>query len=168
MALVEKLLEWVEKPIVLLLWVGLLAAFAMMVHVGVDVFWRTALNSPFAGTTEIVAGWYMVAIAFLPWTWIARNDNHIVAGMFQRLGGPRFEFWLEVAVKIWTILFLYFFVWQTWIQAERQTRINEVWQAAGGFIPIWPARWLLPISGALMLVYLVLRVIRDVMRDFKR
>ena len=168
MAFVEKLLNWIEGPIGLLLWLGLLAALAMMVHVGVDVTGRTVFNHPFAGTTEIVAGWYMVAIAFAPWAWIAKNNNHIVAGMFQRLGGPRFEFWLEVAVKIWTIAFLYIFIWQTWVQAERQTRVNEVWQAAGGFIPIWPARWILPVSAALMLVYLVLRVIRDVMRDFKR
>ena len=168
MAIVEKLLKWIEKPIEILLWFGILAAVAMMVHVGIDVTGRTVFNSPFAGTTEIVAGWYMVAIAFFPWAWIAKNDNHIVAGMFQRLGGPRFEFWLEVAVKIWTIAFLGIFVWQTWVQAARQTRIGEVWQAAGGFIPIWPARWILPISAAFMIVYLVLRVVRDVAGVLRR
>src|SRR6478609_7037079 len=99
MVLVENLLRWMEKPILLLLWVGLLASFAMMVHVGVDVFWRTALNNPFAGTTEIVAGWYMVAIAFLPWAWLETRNNHIVAGMFEQFGGPRFDFWLNVFVK---------------------------------------------------------------------
>jgi TRAP-type C4-dicarboxylate transport system permease small subunit len=163
---VEKLLKWLERPIELMLWVGILAAFVMMVHVVVDVTGRTVFNSPFAGTTEIVAGWYMVAIAFLPWAWIAKNDNHIVAGMFQHLGGPRFEFWLEVVVKIWTLAFLYVFVWQTWVQAVRQTASGEVWQAAGDFIPIWPARWILPIAGIMMMVYLVLRIVRDLLRDF--
>lgn len=157
-----------ERPIELLLWLGILAALAMMVHVGVDVTGRTVFNHPFAGTTEIVAGWYMVAIAFFPWVWIAKNDSHIVAGMFQRLGGPRFDFWLQIMVKLWTIVFLGIFVWQTWLQALRQTRFNEVWQAAGGFIPIWPARWILPVSAAFMAVYLVLRVVRDVASTFRR
>ncbi len=167
METIERLLRWVEKPIELMLWIALLAAVAMMFHVAADVTGRTVFNDPVQGTTEIVSGWYMVAIAFLPWAWIAKNDNHIVAGMFQHIGGPRFEFWLEVIVKIWTLVFLYVFVWQTWVQAGRQTRAGEVWQAAGFFIPVWPARWILPISGIAMMVYLVLRVIRDVMRRFQ-
>lgn len=168
LSVIERLLKSLEKPIEFMLWVGIVAAVAMMVHVAVDVTFRTVLNRPFAGTTEIVAGWYMVAIAFLPWAWLAKNESHIVAGMFQHLGGPRFEFWLEAGVKIFTIAFLCVFTWQTWLQALQQTRAGEVWEAAGGFIPIWPARWCLPLAGALMLVYLVLRVMRDVLRDIKR
>ncbi len=32
------------------------------------------------------------------------------------------------------------------------------------YIPVWPSRWVLPVSGGLMLLYLVLRVIRDIAR----
>jgi len=167
MRTVEKLLEWLEKPNAVLLWIGLLAGVAMMLHVAVDVTGRTVFNRPFAGTTEIVAGWYMIAIAFLPWAWIAERDNHIVAGMFEHIGGPRFSFWLEIAVKLFTIGFLYIFTWQTWVRALQQTRAGEVWEAAGGFIAIWPSRWVLPIAGASMGVYLVLRVIRDLGRYFR-
>ena len=50
----------------------------------------------------------------------------------------------------------------------RQTRAGEVWLAGTMYIPVWPSRWLLPLSGALMLIYLVLRVIRDVARGHAR
>ncbi len=163
MVVVDKLLKWFEYPINAMLWLAIIAAVAMMLHVSVDVTARF-FNHPFAGTTEVVAGWYMIAIAFLPWVWIARNDSHIVAGMFQHIGGPRFEYWLEIAVKIVTVLFLYIFTWQTYRRAVQQTFAGpqgEVWQVGGSFIPIWPARWLLPAAGLLMGVYLVLRIIRD-------
>ncbi|MCX7309942.1 MAG: TRAP transporter small permease [Afipia sp.] len=167
MALAEKLLGWLERPIQLMLWAGVLAAFAMMLHVAADVTGRTVFGSPLAGTTEIVASWYMVAISFLPWAWLSKNDNHIAAGMFQHLGGPRFDFWVEVAAKIWTLVFLCVFVWQTCVQAIRQTALGEVWQAAGNFILIWPTRWILPIAGIVMMLYLVLRIIRDLLHHFR-
>jgi TRAP-type C4-dicarboxylate transport system permease small subunit len=156
------MLKWLDAPIHLLLWIGLLAGFLMMAHTAVDVAGRTIFNHPFAGTTEIVAGWYMVAAAYLPWAFIARQDSHIVVDLFTRALPPTFRYVLDVGVKILTILWVGLFTWQTWIQAIYQTRLGEVWQAATKFILIWPSRWMLPISGGLMLIYLVLRVISDV------
>ena len=75
----ERMLNWLEAPIRLMLWASLLAGFLMMMHVTVDAAGRTLFNHPFAGTTEIVSAYYMVAVAYLPWAWIARNDQHIVA-----------------------------------------------------------------------------------------
>ena len=86
MAIVDRLLRWLEIPINLLLWVALIAGFLMMMHVGADVTGRTVFNRPLHGTTEIVSAWYMVAICYLPWAWIERRDNHIVAGMFENIG----------------------------------------------------------------------------------
>jgi hypothetical protein len=30
------------------------------------------------------------------------------------------------------------------------------------YIPAWPSRWVLPVSGGLMVIYLVLRIVRDI------
>src|SRR5262249_3840738 len=113
-------------------------------------------------------GWYMVAIAFMPWAWLESRNNHIVAGMFEQFGGPRFNFWLNVFVKISTLLFMGLFVWQTWVAALAQTRAGEVWEAAGDFIPIWPSRWVLPISGGLMVLHMGLRLIVDLVDNRPR
>ena len=48
------------------------------------------------------------------------------------------------------LVYVSVFAWQTGIRAVQQTRAGEVWEAAGGFIPVWPSRWLLPIAARLM------------------
>jgi TRAP-type C4-dicarboxylate transport system permease small subunit len=158
----RRILRRLERLADVFLWLSIVAGIAMMLHVVADVTGRYFFNRPYAGTTEIVSGWYMVAVAFLPWAWIARHDQHIVAGMFQQLGSPRVEHWLEIACKIVTAVFIALFVWQTMREAIAQTRAGEVLQAANMYVPIWPSRWLLPASGALMVAYLALRVIHDV------
>jgi TRAP-type C4-dicarboxylate transport system permease small subunit len=167
MAIIERLMRWLEIPINLLLWIALIAGFLMMVHVGADVTGRAFFNNPLQGTTEIVSGWYMVAICYLPWAWLTRHDNHIVAGVFERIGTARFGFWVEVWVKVVMLVYVSVFGWQTSLRAVQQTRAGEVWEAAGGFIPVWPSRWLLPLAALLMGIYLVLRILRDVGRGFR-
>ena len=166
MRLIDRLLRWLEVPINLLLWLALIAGFLMMMHVGIHVTAR-GLRQPLMGTDEIVAGWYMVAVCYLPWAWLTRHDNHIVAGVFERIGTAWFGYWLEVAVKIFLLVYVSVFAWQTWIRAVQQTRAGEVWEAAGGFIPIWPSRWVLPIGAGLMGIYLVLRIARDIGRGYR-
>ena len=168
MGAIRALLRWLEVPINLMLWLGLAAGLLMMLHVGADVTGRTVFNRPLQGTTEIVGGWYMVAIAFMPWAWLESRNNHIVAGMFEQFGAPKFNFWLNVFVKIVTLLFLVVFVWQTWVAAVMQTRAGEVWEAAGDFIPVWPSRWVLPISGILMGLHMVLRLVADLVDNRPR
>ena len=75
----DRLLTWLQRPIDLLLWLSLVAGFLMMAHVTVDVAGRYLLNRPLEGTTEIVAAYYMVAVAYCPWAFIASRDRHIVA-----------------------------------------------------------------------------------------
>ncbi len=144
------------------LWLSVAAGIAMMLHVVADFTGLFYFIRPFSLTSEIFCGWYMVAVAFLPWAWIARHDQHIVAGMFQQLGSRRVEHWLEIACKIVTVVFIALFVWQTTREAIAQTRAGEVLQAANMYVPIWPSRWLLPASGALMVAYLALRILHDI------
>jgi len=164
----ERLLGWLRKPIDLLFWLSLVAGFLMMVHVTIDVTGRYVLNRPLEGTTEIVAAYYMVLVAYCPWAFIASRDNHIVAGIFQRVGSPRFDFWLDVAVKAFTALCVAVFAYQTFWAALRQTWAGEVWIAGTMYLPVWPSRWVLPVSGLFMALYLVLRVASDVIGAVRR
>ncbi len=167
MATIERLLRWLEIPINLLLWIALIAGFLMMMHVGADVTGRTVFNRPLHGTTEIVSGWYMVAICYLPWAWLTRRDNHIVAGVFERIGTRWFGYWVELAVKVFMLVYVGIFGWQTAVRAIQQTRAGEVWEAAGGFIPVWPSRWTLPVAAVLMGIYLFLRILRDASQGYR-
>jgi TRAP-type C4-dicarboxylate transport system permease small subunit len=167
MRIIDRLLKWFEYPINALFWAGIVAGVLMMIHVTVDVTGRTVFNHPFAGTTEIVSGWYMVAVAYLPWVWLTRHENHIVAGVFEQIGTERFAYWLGIVVKFVMLVYVTVFTWQTYLRAVQQTRAGEVWEAAGGFILVWPSRWLLPLSAGLMALYLVLRIIADIGKGFR-
>ena len=147
-------------PIDALFWLGLLAGFLMMLHVTADVTGRYVFNRPLEGTTEIVAAYYMVMVAYLPWAWISRRDNHIVAGMFQHFGTPAFDFWLEIGVKIFTTFCVAVFTYQTFLagaapDAGRRgvARRHDVSCRSGR------AAGCCRLAGGLMVLYLVLRVI---------
>ncbi len=160
---IPRLLRWLEWPIQIFLWIALLAGFLMMLHVSADVTGRFFFGRPLDGTTEIVAAYYMVIVAYLPWAYLARNDNHISVDIFTRLMPARAAFWLDVAVKILVTAYLSLFVYQTGSQAIGQTRIHEVWQAGTVFLPVWPSRWVPTIASGLMMLYLVLKIIDDIM-----
>lgn len=160
----DRLLKWLEIPIHALLWIALLAGLLMMLHISIDVAGRTVFNHPLSGTTEIVSAYYMVAAAYLPWAWIARNNNHIQVELFTRLLPAKVNALLEPAVQFLTIAYVSLFTWETFIRAEHQTDAGEVWQAGTIFIPVWPSRWLLPLAGGLMVLYMLVRLVRDFMR----
>jgi TRAP-type C4-dicarboxylate transport system permease small subunit len=162
--LAERLLAWLDWPIKLLLWASLVAGFVMMLHVTADVTGRTFFNRPLTGTTEIVSVYYMVAACYLPWAFVARTDSHIVAGMFARIGTPLVDFWLDIVVKIATALYTALFTYETYLRAVQQTRGGEVHQMGSAYLPVWPSRWMLPIAGGLMVLYLALRIVRDAAR----
>lgn len=168
MSAIDRLLQWFEIPIHALLWIGIAAGFLMMIHVTADVTGRTVFNHPLAGTTEIVSGWYMVAVAYLPWVWIARNDGHIVVDLFARLIPPRVMSLIEIGIKLLTSAWVLLFAYQTYLRAVQQMRAGEVWEAAGGFILIWPSRWMLPTAAGLMGLYLILRVVSDIGHMIRR
>jgi TRAP-type C4-dicarboxylate transport system permease small subunit len=158
----DRLLERLEGPIKILMWLGLMAGFFMMVHITLDVIGRTVFNHPLAGTTEIVSAYYMVAVAYLPWAWVALNNGHITVELFTRRASPQTIAWLDIAAKILTIVYVSVFIWQTVYMAIQQTASGEAWEASTGYLPVWPSRWLLPVAGFAMTAHLVLRVIKDI------
>ena len=162
--MIDRLLRWIEVPIQVLLWLAMACGAAMMLHVSVDVTARTVFNYPLPGTTEIVSAYYMVAACYLPWAWVARTDSHITVELFTQLAPRRFNAWLDTLVRVFVVAYLVVFVWQTWVQAMVQYRLGEVVEAAMFYVPVWPSRFLLPVAGTLMALYLVLRVIADVRR----
>jgi hypothetical protein len=69
--------------------------------------------------------------------------------------------WLEIFLKVLTVGYVCVFVWQTFIRAVEQMHQGEALEVGGSYMSLWPSRYLLPLAGALMMIYLVVRVIRD-------
>lgn len=154
----DKLKKWLEMPINGLLWIAILAGLAMMLHVSTDVAMRTA-KYPLGGTNEIVSAFYMVAIAYLPWIWIARNEGHIKVDLFTRMMPAPVARVFDVIAKLGTLIYIGVFSWQTGVEAFVKYEEGEVWETAFGFIPVWPSRFILPVAGTLMTVYVLIDLV---------
>lgn len=160
----DRLLARLEAAARVLLWLGICAALLMMLHVTADVLGRTLLNRPLAGTTEIVSGYYMIAVAFLPWAWLAAREGHIRVEVFTQRLSARRRAWLDAVVTVLTVVYVTLFTWQSLVRALQATAARESWEAPSGFLPVWMSYWMLPVGGALMVAYLVLHVIVEVAR----
>ena len=148
----------------LVMWIAMAAGALMMLHVVVDVTARWAFNSPLEGTAETVTYYYMVTVAFLPWMWLARNDGHIKVDFVVQMMPARIAFWLDLVVKTVLTVYMTVFMWQSWLNALKYTARNEVQQAGSFYLVVWPTRWLLPLAGGLMALWLALHIIDQVAR----
>jgi TRAP-type C4-dicarboxylate transport system permease small subunit len=163
----ERLLKWIEVPMNLAMWIAMAAGGLMMLHVVVDVTARWLFNAPLEGTAETVTYYYMVTVAYLPWMWLARNDQHIKVDFAVRMLPERAAFWLDLVVKTVLVLYMALFAWQSALYAVRQTARGEVQQAGGFYLPVWPTRWLLPLAGGLMALWLTLHIVDRLARHLR-
>ena len=161
----NKLDQWLDKPINFLMWLGCFVGFLMMLHVTIDVAAKYLFNHPLEGTIEIVSGYYMVAVSFLPLAYIAKHEGHIIVELFTRGLSPRGALRLDGVVNILTFLYLGLFTWKTTTAAIEQTAVGELWETATGFVHMWPSRWVLPAGCLLMTIYVAVRISRDLSRD---
>jgi len=160
----DRLIARTESAARVLLWIAIAAGLLMMLHVTADVIGRTVFNHPLAGTTEIVSGYYMIAVSFLPWAWISAKEGHIRVEIFTTSMSPRRRAWLDVGVALLTLAYVAAFTWQTFERAVHATAVRESWEAPSGFLPVWLSHWLLPLGGALMAAYLLLWVLAEIAR----
>ena len=157
----DRLARALDVPINFLMWLACFVGLLMMLHITADVTGRVVFNQPLEGTIEIVSGYYMVAVSFLPLAYISRHEGQIIVELFTRNLAARPLLRLEVAVNVVTVAYLSVFAWKTGEEAVFQTVSREMWETATGFVDIWPSRWALPIGCGLMAIYLALRTALD-------
>ncbi|WP_170317829.1 TRAP transporter small permease [Paroceanicella profunda] len=141
--------------------VAALLTIAMMLHVSADVIARTAFHRPLVGTIEIVSAYYMAALAFLPLALITRERGHIIVELFTGWMSWRPRKWMDAFAAVLSVIYVTVFTWQAVIVALEMTDMREAREAGGGFIEVWPSRWVVPIGFGLMAVYLVIHLVRD-------
>ena len=135
----------------LLMWVGCCAVVLMAVHVTWDVVQRTFFGRGMLGTTEIVSFYYMVAVVCFPLAWIERRDEHInVEILYQRMPVT-----IQRLMSLFAVLcsagFFSAFAYRSWLDALSAFSTGETMMGYAE-IAIWPARFILPISFALVVV----------------
>lgn len=141
--------------------VGGAVMLMMMSHIVVDVAGRTFFNYPLMGTTEIVAGYYMVAVIFFPLAYVTHHEGHITVELFTRGLPPRRLAGLEAVIGFISLCLLCWFVLETVDAAYESFLENEEWETADDNVTIWPSRWFLPIGLSTMAIYMAVRIVDD-------
>ncbi len=159
---------WLRLPSDSLAAIAGVLILVMMVHVTADVFGRLAFSAPVEGTLEIVAGYYMVAVVFLPLAHVSRGEGHIFIELFTRGLPDRARSWMDAAAATLTFAYVALMAWQCAEEAMIQTAGGEMWETADDLIVIWPSRWLIPIGCALMAALFACLVARHARRGAGR
>ncbi len=158
MARLDRILDLWSRALLAL---AIIAGLAMMVHVTLDAAFRYFLNAPIAGTSQTVAAYYMIAVAFLPIALLGREDEHITVDVFTDAAPRAFRVFSLVVAHLLGMAWMAIFSWQAWVSAMRRMHQGEVLEIPGGFLLAWPARFLLPVAGASLLACLALRLIQQ-------
>jgi len=149
---------------------ALFAAFSlvlMMLQTVVDVIMSRVFNSPIEGNMEVVSVYHMVLVVFLPLAMVELRHEHINADLFvQMLPAPLqrmvYVFGCLISLGFFGILW-----YQTLIDAVESLKINEVLMGSI-YVPVWPAKFALPIGFMAMLLVIVLHIVKALTdRSFK-
>jgi len=153
--------KMIERPANWLIYIACGLTVLMMFHIVADVLMKYFFNSPLEGTIETVAGYYMVAVVFLPFAYVAYTEGQIIVELFTRGLTPRNQLRLDGFIGIATFVYMAVFTWQTFEEAIVRTAQLEIWETGTSEIPIWPSRWTITIGCGVMAAYVLYRLIRD-------
>jgi TRAP-type transport system small permease protein len=152
-------LKWVDRLSLALATVSGLVCLFMAILVALDVAGRTVLNLPITGTLEYVTYWLMPLMTFLALgaaqlrgehLRVTLNTDNLATGARRITDGASFGFCAVVAGVL---------IYYAGLGAMESTQIN---QAALGLavVPIWPAKWVMVLGLAVLLVQTVATVYR--------
>lgn len=133
----------------------------MMLHVTADVAGKYLLSVPVEATYETVEIYYMVALVFLPFTYIARGEGHIFVELFTRNLSDRGRHALDGAIGILTLIWVCLLAWYAGEEAVTTTLDNELRETAEGFLLVWPSRWFVPFGCGVMAFAVLLKIAED-------
>lgn len=154
--------HWVQRPVNLVTTIAGVIMLLMMLHIVADVAGRMIFNHPLDGTTEIVSGYYMVAVIFFPLAYVAHNDGHIMVELFTRKLAERRLAGLDAVIGAVCLGFVVWFSWESIVTAWISTGRNEQWETSKGLVTIWPSRWFIPLGVVLMGIYMTFRLVADI------
>ncbi|WP_238366879.1 TRAP transporter small permease [Mesobacterium pallidum] len=120
----------------------------MLIHIIVDVAARHLFNIAVQGTLEIVSFYYMVGLVYLAIPLVQARNDHIFVELFTVTAPPKRQDLMDAVIRVFSAILLLFFAWVASDEALHQTAIRAVVEAGTDTMPVWPTRWLIPLSMA--------------------
>ena len=147
--------------------VGAVGIVAMLLHVGVDVVTRNLFGRPIPATNEIVSGYYMVLIAFLPLAWVERNRGMVSVDLLDAAMSPRVRLAADLFVALLATALYLVITWVGWQAAMSRWHIGAFVDVLGYRLPIWPTYFLPPVGfflAGMMTLLRAVQTVRDAIR----
>lgn len=133
----------------------------MMLHIVIDISAKYLFRRPLPGTIEVVAWYYMVAVAYLPVAFVQIRKQHLLVELFTLALSKRAVAAVDGLVEIVGAIYTGTLAWLVFQNALRSTRRGDVQDITYLDMPIWPASWILPVSFALLSLVFILQALLD-------
>lgn len=155
MTALQKWIDWTILGMMLLAGAGLIM---MMLHISADVGARYFFNDPIRDTVETVSYYYMIIVIFLPLAFVERKSEHIEVELVVQFLSTRVRNILYIIARLFGAAFFAALAYETWFDAMHYLRIREV--PMGSSLEIWPARFILPVSFAVLILSMLLHAMK--------
>jgi len=166
------MLAWAEAAAgllgTLLWWLAGVAVAAMMLHVTADIAGKYFLHAPIHGTLEIATYYYMPLVALAPLAVVQRRREHILVELFTQRFSVRLNALLDAVMALLTAAFFALIAWFALVEALRKTARNEFVYVVLFDLPVWPARWVVPVVAALVVAIALLQAMAGIGRALGR
>jgi TRAP-type C4-dicarboxylate transport system permease small subunit len=148
----EKGLQWIEKG---LLYLGMVALFAMMCLTTVDAVWRYLFNSPITGAYEITEKYLMLTTIFLGMSYTYRGSGLIRVTILMDRMPKSVKIPINHLAQVFSIVYCAVLIVGTYQYAVRLyhqgTTLASIYSA-----PQWIGAAVIPIGLLLMGLFLVI------------
>lgn len=134
----------------------------LMAHTALNATMRS-MGNPMGGSLEVSQYWYMPAIAFFAFVATQRAGQHIEATLlFEHL--PRRV--RREHLVIGNVLVVALSLLIAWFSLGEALKSMDIGQTSGsGSVPIWPAKFLVPLAYGLLSIQLLYETVRIFVRD---
>ena len=153
---------WLGRLALWLLLLGTVGMIAAMLVGVADVVGTEFLGRPVLGTLEFTES-TMVLVVFGALAYAQERRAHIRVEILYSFVGPRGKSFMEAVTHIVALIFFALMAWQGYVELVYSLEIKESTMGSVRF-PLYPARVLLLVGVALLLLRLGIDIARDVGR----
>ena len=146
MKALSKAVVWLSR---FFAYTGAAAVVGMMLLICFDVAMRNIFRISWNPTPEIVARYFMVAIAFLPLSWLELKKQMIQVELIEFAMTPRITRWSDLSVMLVSTLVYGVLAYVTWGKAFKEASSGTLVEIGTVMMPVWHSFFLPPIGFSL-------------------
>ena len=148
----DTLVNYVFKVSKVFALIGAFIIIAMMLLICTDVVLRNVFRFSFNMTTEVVARYFMVAIAFLPIGWLELRRQMISVELMDFVLPKIVRRAMDFVILIIAALVYGILAYTNWLKAIKEFHSGTLVELVSWKMPIWHSYFIAPIGFSLAVV----------------